>query len=163
MRFCSPKALLSQGVCLSLGRRKRCSSERPDSGLPAWWGRSAGVTFCRQKVTKDRQRRGLPPPCGIHPAVLGGECAFLCSALGPVGAHGLHGTSTESAYFCGTIVLLPPGPYPGEPLFPAIGSLADGGGNTAPPEEARRWKPPSHRASCPGGLVWWHKQGPQQG
>ena len=125
-------------------------------------GRSAGVTFCRQKVTKDRQRRGLPPPCGIHPAVLGGECAFLCSALGPVGAHGLHGTSTESAYFCGTIVLLPPGPYPGEPLFPAIGSLADGGGNTAPPEEARRWKPPSHRASCPGGLVWWHKQGPQQ-
>ena len=31
-------------------------------------GRSAGVTFCRQKVTKDRQRRGLPPPCGIHPA-----------------------------------------------------------------------------------------------
>ena len=32
-------------------------------------GRSAGVTFCRQKVTKDRQRRGLPPPCGIHPAV----------------------------------------------------------------------------------------------
>ena len=23
---------------------------------------------------KNRQRRGLPPPCGIHPAVLGGAC-----------------------------------------------------------------------------------------
>ena len=146
-------------------------SPRLSSGLPAGWDaplgplsqRSAGPPFsAMRKRGKNRQRRGLPPPCGIHPAVLGGECAFLCSALGPMGAHGLHGTSTESAYFCGTIVLLPPGPYPGEPLFPAIGSLADGGGNTAPPEEARRWKPPSHRASCPGGLVWWHKQGPQQ-
>ena len=30
-----------------------------------------GVSFCCQKETKDHQRRGLPPPCGIHPAVRG--------------------------------------------------------------------------------------------
>ena len=29
--------------------------------------------------------------------------------------------------------LLPPGPYLGEPLFPAVGSLAPGGGNAASP------------------------------
>ena len=35
-------------------------------------GRSPlGVPFVRAKGTKTRQRRGLPPPCGIHPAFLG--------------------------------------------------------------------------------------------
>ena len=33
-------------------------------------GRSAGVTFwVGRKSPKTHQRRGLPPPCGIHPAV----------------------------------------------------------------------------------------------
>ena len=42
------------------------------SGLPAWWGRSAGPDFLAiRNRGKNRQRRGLPPPCGIHPAVLG--------------------------------------------------------------------------------------------
>ena len=41
----------------------------------------AGVTFCRQKVTKDRQRRGLPPPCGIHPAVLAVPASFSFQPL----------------------------------------------------------------------------------
>ena len=46
--------------------------KRLGSGLPAWWGRSPlGVPFCCQKGTKDHQRRGLPPPCGIHPAGTG--------------------------------------------------------------------------------------------
>ena len=45
---------------------------------------------------KNRQRRGLPPPCGIHPAVLGGGCAFLFSALGLVGSHRRRGNSTGS-------------------------------------------------------------------
>ena len=52
---------------------------------------------------KNRQRRGLPPPCGIHPAVLGGVCVLLCSALGWVGSHRWHGNSTESTCFCGTL------------------------------------------------------------
>ena len=48
-----------------------CFSDFSGIHLRPRWGRSAGVTFCRQKVTKDRQRRGLPPPCGIHPAGTG--------------------------------------------------------------------------------------------
>ena len=51
------------------------------ANLRPWQGRSAGVTFCRQKVTKDRQRRGLPPPCGIHPAVLGVPAFFSIRPL----------------------------------------------------------------------------------
>ena len=40
------------------------------SGLAAWCGRSAGVSFsAMRKRRKNRQRRGLPPPCGIHPAI----------------------------------------------------------------------------------------------
>jgi len=38
------------------------------------------------------------------------------------------------------VVLLLPGPHPGAPLFPAIGSLAPGGGNAASPGEARMWR-----------------------
>ena len=79
MRFCSPKALLSQGVCLSLGRRKRCSSERPDSGLPAWWGRSPlGVPFDRAKGTKTRLGRS---PLRTSLWVRG--CACVKSKFGP--------------------------------------------------------------------------------
>ena len=42
-------------------------------GVPSWREtRSAGVSFsAMRKRRKNRQRRGLPPPCGIHPAVLG--------------------------------------------------------------------------------------------
>ena len=71
-------------------------------GLPAWWGRSPlGVPFCCQKGTKDHQRRGLPPPYGIHPAVLGGMCVLLCLALGLVGSHRWHDNSPVSASFYG--------------------------------------------------------------
>ena len=74
------------------------------SGLPAWQGRSAGPNFSAMRNWgKNRQRRGLPPPCGIHPAVLGGGCAFLFSALGPVGSHRWRGGSTEGACFCGSL------------------------------------------------------------
>ena len=42
---------------------------------PSWRGRSAGPNFSAMRNWgKNRQRRGLPPPCGIHPAVLDG-CA----------------------------------------------------------------------------------------
>ena len=95
-------------------------------------GRSAGVTFCRQKVTKDRQRRGLPPPCGIHPAVLGVPASFSFQPLARWG-H-IDGLPFYGLYLllC-SCVLLPPGPFPGVPLFPAMGSLAPGGGNAASP------------------------------
>ena len=47
-----------------------------------------GVSFsAMRKRRKNRQRRGLPPPCGIHPAVLVGVCVLLCSALGLVESH----------------------------------------------------------------------------
>ena len=67
-------------------------------------GRSAGPDFSPMRNRgKNRQRRGLPPPCGIHPAVLDGVCAVLFSALRLVGSHGWHGTSTENTYFCGSL------------------------------------------------------------
>ena len=73
-------------------------------GLPAWWRRSAGPNFSAMRHWgKNRQRRGLPPPCGIHPAALGGMCVLLCSALGRVGSHRWHGISTECTCFCVTL------------------------------------------------------------
>ena len=62
-----------------------CFSDFSGIHLRPRWGRSAGVTFCRQKVTKDRQRRGLPPPCGIHPAVRG---VPACSYFRPLDGWG---------------------------------------------------------------------------
>ena len=44
--------------CLPSGRRRGCPSNRPKFRL-ASQGLLRRVTFCRQKVTKDRQRRGL--------------------------------------------------------------------------------------------------------
>ena len=92
--------------------------------------RSAGVTFCRQKVTKDRQRRGLPPPCGIHPAVLGGGCTFLFLALGLVGSHRWRGDSRESRCFSvwlcfyrqglTLVPAVPSGRKPGSAVFGAL-------------------------------------------
>ena len=60
------------------------------------WGRSAGPDFSPMRNRgKNRQRRGLPPPCGIHPAVLDGGCVLLCSALGLVGSHRWRKNSTN--------------------------------------------------------------------
>ena len=50
-----PKAPLCKGSWLPLGRLRSCSSKRPRSGLPAWWGRfPLGVPFERAKGTKTR-------------------------------------------------------------------------------------------------------------
>ena len=70
------------------------------ASLLPWRGeaRSAGPDFSPMRNRgKNRQRRGLPPPCGIHPAVLDGVCAFLFSALTLVGSHGWHGKPMGSA------------------------------------------------------------------
>src|SRR5699024_10143895 len=73
-------------------------------------------------------RRGLPPPCGIHPAVRGAPAHF---SLRPLARWG-HIEGME--FFCKfqllrQIKLLPPGPHPGVQLFPVADSLAPGGGN----------------------------------
>ena len=53
-----PKAPLCKGSWLPLGRLRSCSSKRPRSGLPAWWGRfPLGVPFARPKGTKTRLGR----------------------------------------------------------------------------------------------------------
>ena len=53
-----PKAPLCKGSWLPLGRLRSCSSNRPRSGLPAWWGRfPLGVPFERAKGTKTRLGR----------------------------------------------------------------------------------------------------------
>ena len=46
------------------------------------WGRSAGPDFSAMRNRgKNRQRRGLSPPCGIHPAVLGVPASSLFRPL----------------------------------------------------------------------------------
>ena len=47
------------------------SSDFSGGNQRPWQGRSAGPNFSAMRNWgKNRQRRGLPPPCGIHPAVL---------------------------------------------------------------------------------------------
>ena len=60
-------------------------------------------------------------------------------------------------------VFLPPGPYPGEPLFPAMGSQAPGGGNAAWPGRPGGGNCLAIGPAAPCGLVWWQYQEPQQG
>ena len=133
------------------------------ANLRPWQGRSAGVTFCRQKVTKDRQRRGLPPPCGIHPAALGGGCNLLFSALGPVGSHRWLTSPMGGTYFYVSMFFYPQGltlvrrcSQRSDAWLPAAGT-------------SLRQGRPGHRNHlvigpvAQVGLVWWQKQGPQQG
>ena len=50
---------------------------------------------------KNRQRRGLPPPCGIHPAGTGYSCVLLFPALSLVWSHRWFGRFQENACFSG--------------------------------------------------------------
>ena len=126
------------------------------SGLPAWRGRSAGPDFSPMRNRgKNRQRRGLPPPCGIHPAVLGGGCAFLFSALGLVGSHRRRGNSTGSIYssdkyyfYCQGFTLVSRCSQRSAARLPAAGT----------PLSQGRPGCENHQAVGPaaqGGLVWW--------
>ena len=61
------------------------------------------------------------------------------------------------------VVLLLPGPYPGVQLFPVDGAWLPAAGT---PLHQGRPGGGNHQVIGPaaqGGLVWWHKQGPQQG
>ena len=108
-------------------------------------GRSAGPDFSPMRNRgKSRQRRGLPPPCGIHPAVRGVPAFSLFRPLawwGHIDSSPFYGLDL---LLC-SCVLLPPGPHLGEPLFPAFGGLASGGGNAAHRGEALETGAPSHR------------------
>ena len=139
------------------------SSDFSDGNLRPRWGRSAGVTFCRQKVTKDRQRRGLPPPCGIHPAVLVGGCAFLCSAIGSVGSHRWPGTSTECTCFCGTLCFYRQGLTLVSRCSQRWAAWLPAAGTPLGQGRPGHRNHPAIGPAAKGGLVWWQYQGPQQG
>ena len=124
------------------------------SGLPAWQGRSAGVYFCPGKNTR-KTRLGLSPlgtPLGVR------DWMCVKSMVGP----GLvpvqeNSYSLQRAQPDQSCAASPPGSMPvAMQPFPAAGTPLlqgrPGGGN--------------HQAIGPaaqGGLVWWHKQEPQQG
>ena len=160
------KAPLCKGSWLPQGRLRQGIDRLHSlvSGLPAWRGRSPlGVPFCCQKGTKDHQRRGLPPPCGIHPAVLGGTCTFLFSALGPARSHRWHGYSTECScfsgrqhFYCQGLTLVCNCYQLPEAWLPAAGTPLlqgrPGCGNH-----------PAIGPAAQGSLVWWQEQKPQQG
>ena len=132
------------------------------SGLPAWQGRSAGVYFCPGKNTR-KTRLGLSPlgtPLGVR------DWMCVKSMVGP----GLvpvqeNSYSLQRAQPDQSCAASPPGPMPvAMQPFPAAGSLTTDGW-----EQPQRQKRPG-RGSYPaigpaaqGGLVWWHKQEPQQG
>ncbi len=135
------------------------------AGFLPWRGeaRSAGPDFSAMRNRgKNRQRRGLPPPCGIHPAVLGGRAPFSIRPLVRWGhidglpVYGLH------LLLCWCI-LLPPGPYSGETLFPAIGGRLPAAGTPLLQGRPGGGKHPAIGPAAQGSLVWWHKQEPQQG
>ena len=109
------------------------------------WGRSAGPDFSAMRNRgKNRQRRGLSPPCGIHPAVLGVPASSLFRPLAWWG-H-IDDLSFYGLYLllCSCVLLLP-GPYLGMQLFPVAGGLAPGGGNAAHRGEALETEVQSHR------------------
>ena len=121
------------------------------TGLPAGGTRSAGPNFSAMRNWgKNRQRRGLPPPCGIHPA--GTRPLLRQGDLRPLAWWG-HIDGMVILLGAPTLLLVRPSTPQGltleKQLFPAAGGLAPGGGNAASPGEARSWKPPGHRASCP--------------
>ena len=118
-------------------------------------GRSAGVTFCRQKVTKDRQRRGLPPPYGIHPAGTGCPCVLLFAALGPAGSHRQHGKPIGSASFFGKLYF----DCQGLTLVIRCSQLTNiwlpAAGTPLLQSRPGRGNHPAIGPAAQGGLVWW--------
>ena len=86
-----------------------------------------------QKVTKDPPKAGPSPALWNPPRGTGCTCVLLVSALGLEGSHRWHRDTIDSTYFSAGWCFYSPGPYPGKPLFPAIGGMAPSGGNAACP------------------------------
>ena len=127
-------------------------------------GRSAGPDFSAMRNRgKNRQRRGLPPPCGIHPAGTGwsvrrsifspwpGEVTWMAwRSMG-----GIYFSAGASIYRQGFTLVSRCSQLP-DAWFPAAGT----------PLLQGRPGHGNHLAIGPAAqdsLVWWHKQGPQQG
>ena len=128
------------------------------------WGRSAGPDFSAMRNRgKNRQRRGLPPPCGIHPAGTGwsvrrsifspwpGEVTWMAwRSMG-----GIYFSAGASIYRQGFTLVSRCSQLP-DAWFPAAGT----------PLLQGRPGHGNHLAIGPAAqdsLVWWHKQEPQQG
>ncbi len=126
-----PKAPLCKGSWLPLGRLRSCSSKRPRSGLPAWWGRyPLGVPFERAKGTKTRLGRS---PLRTSLGVPGWNCVNPMVGPGPGGvtwvAWQVYG---KRPLLCEMVPLLP-GPHPGEAAFPPPGARLSLAGNSGSP------------------------------
>ena len=88
------------------------SSDFSGANLRPWWGRSAGVTFCRQKVTKDRQRRGPSPALWNPPRRYGVEGAPFSIRPWTGSGHIDGGGFYRTCVLLCVLVLLSPVPYP---------------------------------------------------
>ena len=116
-----------------------------------------------EKSGKESPKAGPSPALWNPPRGTGCPCVLLFSALGRVGSHGWHGSSTEYTGFCGNLYFYCQGltlvsrcsqltkawlPAAGTPLLQG----RPGHGNRLVIGPATQ-----------GGLVWWQRQGPQQG
>ena len=108
----------------------RCLRRRPapQPGTLRW-----GDFLGGQKVTKDPPKAGPSPALWNPPCGTECTCVLLVSALGLEGSHRWHRDTIDSTYFSAGWCFYSPGPYPGKPLFPAIGGMAPSGGNAACP------------------------------
>jgi len=126
-----PKAPLCKGSWLPLGRLRSCSSKRPRSGLPAWWGRfPLGVPFARPKGTKTRLGRSPLRTSLGYEAV---NMSSLCSARYPCcGSCHCHHTRPlwQLALWLGGFHLRA---FPGEAAFPPPSARPPAAGNSCTP------------------------------
>ena len=116
-----------------------------------------------EKSGKESPKAGPSPALWNPPRGTGCTCVLLLSALGPVGSHRWDGNSTESTCFCGTLCFY----HQGLTLVSRCSQLSEARLPAAgTPLGQGRPGCGNHLAIGPaaqGGLVWWHKQGPQQG
>ena len=85
-----PKAPLCKGSCQPLGRLRGC---------PLRWA----PFLSDEKGGKESPKAGPSPALWNPPRGTGCPCVLLFSALGRVGSHGWHGSSTEYTCFCGNL------------------------------------------------------------
>ena len=161
---CAGVAPLGSIVERALGQVKRNTGRTNASPRLAGFA-PQGDFLMGRKSPKTHQRRGLPPPCGIHPAgtrLLLRQGNLRPGGSFPVPAHatspGSHGNRIGGSG--GSIVRA----LPWKSGVAAAGSLVTGSWE----QLLRQGRPgrgnrPAVGPAAQRGLVWWHKQGPQQG
>ena len=116
-----------------------------------------------KKSGKESPKEGPSPSLWNPPRGTGCPCVLLVSALGLVGSHGWRGNSTESNdssvwvyFYCQGLTLVSRCSQLTKAWLPAAGTpLLQG----RPGHGNRLVIGPATQ----GGLVWWQRQGPQQG